>query len=382
MANRSLCSRGLSGHPESQAAGSTPAGDAADKDPSRGATHEEFVAEQLKHGTDRAIRAAGPTADADALRVAYLDLLKLALCDLAAARTLSVTRTGNLRDPETRIYTEELTAEKLSLRARGADWPYAGLSMIGLERLDDLQACVEAIVADGVAGDVIECGVWRGGASLLARATLDALGDDRLVWLADSFQGLPPPDLESFPQDRELDLSRFEYLAVSAEEVLGYFKRFGLDHGVRVIEGLFDETLPSLRGRRWSLLRLDGDTYESTWVALDALYPSLSAGGYVIVDDYRLIRECRAAVDDYRREHGITEPVEKNDWNSARWRRQDKPAEQPATFTTEATPREARPRATTHASTQIPTERELALEREVNELRERLHDAGLGRREP
>ena len=192
MANRSLCSRGLSGHPESHAAGSTPAG-AADKDASRRATHEEFLAEQLKHGTDRAIRATGPGADPDALRAAYLDLLKLALCDLAGARTLSVTRTGNLRDMETRIYTEELTAEKLSLRARGADWPYAGLSMIGLERLDDLQACVEAIVADGVAGDVIECGVWRGGASLLARATLDALGDDRLVWLADSFQGLPPP---------------------------------------------------------------------------------------------------------------------------------------------------------------------------------------------
>ena len=158
--------------------------------------------------------------------------------------------------------------------------------------------------------------------------------------------------------------------------MLGYFKRFGLERGVRVIEGFFDETLPSLRGRRWSLLRLDGDTYESTWVALDALYPGLSAGGYVIVDDYRLIRECRAAVDDYRREHDITTPIEKNDWCSARWRREDEPRRE-AAATAAPEPKPARAPAPVRArDSQLPTERELALERQVDELRERPRRSG------
>ena len=305
--------------------------------------------------------------------------MKLALCDLAGARTLSVTRTGNLREADTRIYTEELTDEELSLRVNGADWPYAGLSMSGLKRLDDLQACVESVVADRVEGDIIECGVWRGGTSMLARATLDTAGDDRLVWLADSFQGLPPPDLEAFPQDRELDLSRFDFLAVPADEVRGYFARFGLDRGVRIVEGFFDESLPPLRGQRWSVVRLDGDTYESTRVALDALYPGLAAGGYLIVDDYQLIRECRAAVDDYRRDHDIQEPIHEIDWCSIRWRRADEPEPQPAPSAAPTT-RESRSRAVPRASTgsPLPTERELELAREVGALRQRLRRAGAG----
>ena len=305
--------------------------------------------------------------------------MKLALCDLAGARTLSVTRTGNLREAETRIYTEELTDEELSLRVNGADWPYAGLSMSGLKRLDDLQACVESVVADRVEGDVIECGVWRGGTSILARAALDTVGDDRLVWLADSFQGLPPPDLEAFPQDRELDLSRFDFLAVPADEVRDYFARFGLDRSVRIVEGFFDESLPPLRGQRWSVVRLDGDTYESTRVALDSLYPGLAAGGYLIVDDYQLIRECRAAVDDYRRDHDIREPIHKIDWCSIRWRRADEPEPQPAPSVAPAT-RESRSRAVPRGGgrSPVPTERELDLERELGDLRERLRRANAG----
>jgi hypothetical protein len=291
------------------------------------------------------------------------------------ARTFTVTTTGNLRDPEAPLHTDELGEDQRALRVKGVDWPLSGLSMIGLERLDDLQACVESVVADGVEGDAIECGVWRGGASLLVRATLDSLGDDRQVWLADSFQGLPPPDLEAFPQDRELDLSRFDFLAVPADEVRAYFARFGLDHGIRFVEGFFDETLPSLRGNRWSLLRLDGDTYESTWVTLEALYPGLSAGGYVIVDDYQLIRECRAAVDDFRRDRGIEEPIVKNDWCSARWRREDEP--EPASAEPPPAP-ERRERVAPRESRPLPSARELELEREIEELRTRLRAAGGG----
>jgi hypothetical protein len=340
-------------------------------------TEESLRAWQLVRGTDRTIRGAGPRPGAEGLRAAYLDLLKLCLCDLAGARTVSVSRTGDTRRPESQVQAWELGNEELPLRVKGADWPYSGLTMVGLKRLDDLQACVESVVGDQVEGDVIEAGAWRGGASILARATLDSLGDDeRTVWVADSFQGLPAPDPEASPEDRELDLSRIEFLAVPADEVQGYFARFGLDHGVELVEGFFDETLPRLRNHRWSVVRLDGDTYEATWSGLESLYPGLSAGGYLIVDDYGLIEECQRAIDDYRREHGITEPIERVDWNGIRWRREREP-------TATARDREvgARPtgrargparHATSARRPHIPMRRELELERELSDLRKRL----------
>jgi hypothetical protein len=268
-------------------------------------TEEALRAGHLKRGTKRQVRAAPPRPGAEPARAAYLDVLKLSLCDLAGARTASVGRTGDSRRSEGPLQRSELDEDELALRVSGSDWPLNGLTMVGLERLDDLQACVESVVAEGVEGDLIEAGVWRGGAAILMRATLDSLGaDERTLWVADSFQGLPPPDAK-FPEDRDLDLSRVEFLAVPAEEVRGNFARFGLERGVELVEGFFDETLPKLRGHRWALIRLDGDTYEATWVALDSLYPGLAEGGYLIVDDYGLIEECRRAVHDYRREHDI-----------------------------------------------------------------------------
>jgi O-methyltransferase len=339
-------------------------------------TEESLRAEHLEAGTDREIRAVRPRPGPKRMRAAYLELLKLCLCDLAGARTLSVSRTGNTRRRDSQVKSRELDADELALRARGSDWPFSGLTMVGLKRLDDLQACIEATVSDDVAGDVIEAGVWRGGASILARATLDSLGEfERVVWVADSFRGLPAPAAD-FPEDGQLDLSNVDFLAVPAEEVRENFARFGLDQGVELVEGFFDETLPRLRGHRWSVIRLDGDTYEATWVGLDSLYPSLSAGGYLIIDDYGLIKECRWAVDDYRREHGITAPIEKVDWNGVRWRREDEP--EPRALS-RATPERqtsipSSSRAGEAARTSIPTERELELERELREIRERLQE--------
>jgi O-methyltransferase len=165
--------------------------------------------------------------------------------------------------------------------------------MIGLSRLDDLQRCVESAVRDGVEGDLIEAGAWRGGASILIRATLDSLGaGDRTVWVADSFQGFPAPDAEGYPADSERDLHTIDFLAVPLDEVRAHFARFGLDRGVNFVPGFFQETLPKLRGRRWSLVRLDGDTYESTWIALEALYRGVPAGGRRLP---RAARDQRAA---------------------------------------------------------------------------------------
>lgn len=349
--------------------------------PTRRETEESLRAHNLQRATAREIRAARPRPGSEPMRIAYLELLKLCLCDLAGARTLSVSRTGDTRRSDSQVKSWELDEAHLRLRVMGSDWPFSGLTMVGLERLDGFQACIESVVAEGVEGDVIEAGAWRGGASILARATLDSLGaDDRTVWVADSFQGLPPPDAGAFPEDRDLDLSYVEFLAVPVEEVRGYFARFGCDQGVEFVEGFFDQTLPGLRDHRWSVIRLDGDTYEATWVALESLYPGLSVGGYLIIDDYGLIKECRDAVEDYRREHGITEPIEKIDWNGVRWRRESGGA---AETVAEAKERPlSRPgpgrKGAKAVRPYIPTERELELERQLRELRERLgvDDAG------
>ena len=89
---------------------------------------------------------------------------------------------------------------------------------------------------------------------------------------------------------------------------------------MQLVEGWFRDTLPPLRGREWALVRLDGDMYESTMDGLTNLYPGLAPGGFLIVDDYGL-PPCREAVEDYRREHGITEKVHKIDWVGAYWRK-------------------------------------------------------------
>ena len=337
--------------------------------PAHGLTQEELVSGLLEQGSRRPIAARGPGHRADSLRLAYLDLLKLSLCDLVGARTLTVSRSGPGRATNQPLFTRELDEDELALRVIGADWPYSGLTMVGLERLDDLQACVERVASDGVEGDLIEAGAWRGGASILIRATLDSLGEDeRTVWVADSFRGLPEPD-EDFPEDSALDLSWLNYLAVPQQDVRRNFERFGLERGVRFLEGYFQDTLPTLTGRTWALVRLDGDTYESTWTGLECLYPGLSPGGYVVVDDYQLIPESRQAVADYRRRHEIEEPIQMIDVIGARWRRQSDEGPKPSTQPTRRPARPGRSRAAERRSgpARIPTLRELQLEQELRE---------------
>ncbi len=208
-------------------------------------------------------------------------------------------------------------------RAEGKDWPVGAETMIGLRRLDNLEHCVRQVVADGVAGDLIETGVWRGGASIFMRAVLKVLGDTtRSVWLADSFQGLPKPDEARYPDDAGDRLWREMSLAVPLEQVKANFAKYGLlDDQVRFLVGWFADTLPSAPMERLALIRLDGDLYESTIVALRSLYPKLSPGGYLIVDDWGAMPPCRKAVEDFRREAGVTEPIQEVDWTGVFWRR-------------------------------------------------------------
>ena len=209
-------------------------------------------------------------------------------------------------------------------RAEGRDWSPIAHTMVGLHRLNNVQPCIETVLADRIPGDLIETGVWRGGTTIFMRALLKVYGStDRTVWVADSFAGLPPPDAGKYPADQGSKFHEYEMLAVSLEQVQKNLDLYGLlDDQVRFLKGWFKDTLPAAPIERLAVMRLDGDMYESTMDALVALYPKLSPGGFVIVDDYGSVPACREAVHDFRKEHGIEDEIGRTECgHGAYWRR-------------------------------------------------------------
>jgi hypothetical protein len=207
------------------------------------------------------------------------------------------------------------------VRDEGLDWPCFGFTMVGRKRLDNVQHCVEDIIARGVAGDFVETGVWRGGTTILMRAILKKHNiADVVVWCADSFEGMPKPTTDDLKAQANSDFSDRDYLAVSLDQVKANFDRFGLlDNQVKFLKGWFCDTLPTAPIDRIALLRMDGDLYSSSMDALTYLYPKVSPGGYVIVDDYNSWPACRQAVDEYRRDQGIREKLISVDPHAVYW---------------------------------------------------------------
>lgn len=208
--------------------------------------------------------------------------------------------------------------ERMELR----NFTFTAHTMIGRARLDQLHACLDTIVADKIDGDFIETGVWKGGATIFMRGYLAIHGiTGRRVWLADSFQGLPKPSRE---QDSKYDFSAnvFPYLSVSLEVVKTLFERYNLlDDQVCFLKGWFKDTLPSAPIERLALLRLDGDLYESTMDTLRALYDKVSAGGFIIIDDYFAFPGCREAVDEFRSSREIDSQLVTIDEAAVYWRK-------------------------------------------------------------
>jgi len=207
------------------------------------------------------------------------------------------------------------------VRLMGQDWPMFAHTMVGVRRLEDLRELAQAVIDENIPGDFIETGVWRGGCCILLRGILAANGStDRKVYAADSFAGLPPPDPLAYPADAGFDLSQYKQLAVPLDKVKENFASYGLlDEQVVFVEGLFRDTLPQLDVGRLALMRLDGDLYESTHLALTALYPKLSPGGFVIIDDFVLVPACQKAVMDYRASMGIEAPIHDIDNHGIWW---------------------------------------------------------------
>lgn len=208
-------------------------------------------------------------------------------------------------------------------RLEGNDWPAYAHTMIGMRRLNNIQYCVEDVLSNNIPGDLIETGVWRGGATIFMRAVLAAHDiNDRCVWVADSFQGLPPPRSELFPADAGDTLYTHSELAISLERVKANFSKYDLlGSQVRFLKGWFQDTLPTAPMEKLAVIRLDGDMYESTWVSLTCLYPKLSPGGYVIIDDYGAIAACRQAVQDFRRINHISADIQEIDWTGIFWQK-------------------------------------------------------------
>jgi hypothetical protein len=244
----------------------------------------------------------------------YFDLLKK-----------SLTNTLFLKEPNADDSQERFIPDFVEHYVRGA-----AITMLPLARLDNLQFCVESVIKEGIPGDLIETGVWRGGATIFMRGILKAYGSaDRRVWVADSFEGLPAADEEKFPLEAKalsgpVMNKLMNRLAAGLEDVRANFAAYGLlDDQVQFLKGWFKDTLPGSPIKQLAVMRLDGDLYESTHDALVNLYPRLNIGGYVIIDDYGedTWTYCRKAVEDFRSANSITDSLVRVDSKCHFWRR-------------------------------------------------------------
>lgn len=204
-------------------------------------------------------------------------------------------------------------------RSQGQDWPLHAETMVGNVRLEQVHSALETVVAEGIEGDFLECGIWRGGVCIYVRAFFDTFDAGRHVWGADSFEGLPVGG--HYSQD-EGDLHHtWHEFAVPVEDVQANFDRYGLDPiGYTLIKGWFRDTLPDWEAPL-AVLRCDGDMYEGTMDPLRCCYDAVSPGGFVIIDDYGAVRGARQATDDFRFEQGITAPMTQIDWTGHYWRK-------------------------------------------------------------
>ena len=305
----------------------------------------------------------GPVASGNPTEM-YIDLMKRCVANIL------------YEDQPTSFYDGEhgaQTATEFNLRRRvaGQDMPTAAHTMIGMHRLDNIRSCFEDVLSNRVPGDFAETGSYRGGGTIFMRALLKAWGvTDRRVFVCDAFvpmeADLPPKIffpllraiasvpgksnrrwlyriLERMPQKHRAfplcenpshDWIETVFWTLRHPETIGVgdttsrahvesrFARYGLlDEQVVILEGFFADTLPKAPIDKLAVLRLDGDTYESTRDAIQLLYPKLSPGGYCIVDDYHAFDDCKRAIEEYRLEHGIREPIQEIDNMGVFWQK-------------------------------------------------------------
>ena len=241
----------------------------------------------------------------------YLELLKLSVTNFIYRDDQSLNDGEFIKDLDTGKLIGKPENTSLQSLLCGMVWPSKAHTMIGIPRLNNIHACALEIINRNIPGDFIETGVWRGGACIFMRGFLKAYNiTNRNVWVADSFQGLPKA--QSIQDNSTIEWWKYKDLAIPMEQVQSNFKLYNLlDNQVKFLKGWFKDTLPTAPIQHIALLRLDGDMYESTMDALIHLYPKLSPGGYIIIDDYYAVKECKQAVHDYRQQYNINSTI----WN-------------------------------------------------------------------
>ena len=294
--------------------------------------HSPVIHEYLISGVKETVENQNIKGDSNYISSRlYLDLLRDTLVGQSiATREFSVKAYTGSKDEQSVL--RRLRPYNAKTRYLGQDWPFVGLSMIGTQRMNEIEMLLRNVTDDNIQGDFIECGVWRGGASIFARGVLNVLQrQDVHVWLVDSFAGLPPrrTNVATGPQWEKMD-----YLSVSIEEVSQNFKNFAMlraefnatddvydaaafaagvenhvESNVHFVKGFFKDSLPTLpKELKISVARLDGDMYQSTMDELYYLYDKISVGGWIIIDDW-CIGETRRAIMHFAKTHQIQLPL-------------------------------------------------------------------------
>jgi O-methyltransferase len=198
---------------------------------------------------------------------------------------------------------------------KSSAWLIRRNTMLGPERIQNLTRLAQRIEDEEIPGDVVECGVYRGGsAAILARrATHSQLG--RTVWLFDAFQRMPPATANDGPEAG----SWVGNLTSSPRRVERLLRRTGADVSrVRIVAGLFQETFRATHIPQIALLNIDADWYESVKLCLETFYDAVAPGGIVSIDDYGLWPGCRQAVDEFIQNRHLTIRMQRVD-ESAGW---------------------------------------------------------------
>lgn len=186
----------------------------------------------------------------------------------------------------------------------------------GAETAWALYDAIIYIATNNIPGDIVECGVWSGGSMLLAAHTLMHFGDtSRRIYLYDTFAGMPKPEAVDAGWDGTPALPTWEHYQSKGgrwgyggtqDHVRHVMSSSGYPEDKLIfVEGMVEDTLPACRPEAISLLRLDTDLYSSTYHELVHLYPALSVGGVLIIDDYGAFQGSRLATDKYIGENGL-----------------------------------------------------------------------------
>lgn len=189
-------------------------------------------------------------------------------------------------------------------------------TMTTVARIEAVCSATEYVLKHDIPGAFVESGVWMGGSSMAAASTLVKHGvTDREMYLFDTFEGIPAPgehdglvgdwrSVEEWWETENAKPDSAPFLDAPVETVRANMALTGYDlNRVHLVPGLVQETLPVSAPEQIAFLRLDTDWYESTKVELELLFPRLSVGGVLIIDDYGYTKGARKAVDEYLRDY-------------------------------------------------------------------------------